>query len=468
MKPERGLRDLKEEGIYEAKEHPHGSGSIENGKVVANLPTEVEHLLSTISNKEKGANASDDDFRAMCLLIEAGISPQDAYATFMASHRGSDIFNRKAGHEYDYMGRTIERAVANVGNQKDFDFSLQHNAKGSRITKSGIVEERLDRIQPQKTNWVWRNYIPAGRITIVAGDPGLGKSQIGVDLVSRISRGDGMPDGNAGRTSGTCAIATAEDHTAETIVPRVIAAEGNLKRIRVVRKVNIDGDNRYLSLPRDIQRIYEYIKQGNLRMFVIDPLSAFMGAALDTYKDHDVRHALTPVEEVAEETNCAVLVIGHLNKKEDAATLYRVGGSIGFIGAARSVLAVSQANEDEMRVLYSLKSNLSKRPPALSYQIDEVQLDEDIPISRVTWHGQSDFDPQKAGKNDGPQMQKECFEFCKEMFRESSEVLAVEIEENAKAAGIPMITLKRYKPKFRIGSKRIKDEWYWVEPEGGL
>ena len=194
-------------------------------------------------------------------------------------------------------------------------------------TRSGLIEERLEFILPRKTDWVWKNYIPAGRITVLAGDPGLGKSTLGIDIVSRISRGCDMPDGTPSTELGACAIATAEDDTAETIVPRVMAAEGDRKKIRVIRKVLIAGEYRFLSLPRDTQRVYEYIKSNNLKLFLIDPLNAFMGSTLDTYKDHDVRLALSPIEDIAEETGCAIGVISHLNKKEDAATLYRVGGS---------------------------------------------------------------------------------------------------------------------------------------------
>ena len=380
------IADFKRMGLYlEAPSSSADDLDLEGGVVWQDLPSALRKRLSTVREDEDGSSV---DYGVIKSLLEEGLNAADAGATFSASKRGKDAQGRKADYA-DYLQRTIRKAAART---ITVDFSGVHEPSANRITKSGILEERTDLIEPQKTEWVWRPYIPAGRITILAGDPGLAKSQISIDLVSRISRNDAMPNANAAHAGGNCAIATAEDSTAETIVPRIIACRGNRRKIRVIRKVEMDGETRYLSLPRDLPTLRAYIEEHGIRMLVMDPLDAFLGKDTDTYKNHDVRLALSPLEEIAEQTGCAILVISHLNKKEDAATLFRISGSIGFIAAARSVLAVSRTKDSGMHVLYSIKSNLSRKPPALRY---EIEGDKELGVSHVAWRGMSDFDPSR-------------------------------------------------------------------------
>lgn len=468
---ERDLRDF--ERHYPGKPMPDDKGLvIEPGEVVpdSDLPPHVVELLHSVSvtgemRDGKEVDATDDDFHKMCLLLErrphgGQLCPEDALATFKAHPCGE---NAVARHSHKWVHNTLIRAMTKVKENDCFEIEIVGGL--TEDDDDEILVEWTDEIGPKKTRWVWSPYIPAGRITILAGDPGLCKSQISIDLVSRVSRGLSMPDGTAATVSGRCIIATAEDSTAETVVPRIIASGGNREEIGVVRKVRIDGKKRYLSLPHDLLYLKKLIQQHKLKILVLDPLDAFLGAALDTYKNHDVRLALGPLEDLAEETNCAIVIIGHLNKKEDAATLYRVSGSIGFIAAARSVLAVAKGEEDEQMVMYSLKANLSRRPPALSYGLELVDVEEAGRTPHVVWHGHSDFDPERAGRDDGPQKRKECIDFLKIMFEDAREVLSKDIEENAKHAGLSMVTLKRYKTEFRFTSIRKGDEWYWVEPD---
>jgi len=175
-----------------------------------------------------------------------------------------------------------------------------------------------------------------------------------------------------------------------------------------------------------------------------------------------MRRVLRPMEDVAEKTGCAIVIIAHLNKKEDAATLYRVGGSIGFVGAARSVLAVSKGQrEDDPRVLYSLKSNLSKRPPALAYEIQEK-----ADTSHIVWCGPSSFDPQRQGAGDEPRMKKECLDFLKQELADG-EVESAQITQHAKDAGISWRTLKLYKSTLGVTARwnNKRKQWFWVPPE---
>jgi hypothetical protein len=433
----------------------------------ARLPLRLRKKLSIVSDKQN-EDASAVDFNVFCDLLEARLSPEDALATFLASERGADAVQR---HSLDWIEqRTFKKAMVKVkkagmmGGVVSVDFGRRNNKKGEFVTEEGFVEERAELIETQKKMWLWRPYIPAGRITVIAGDPGLGKSTIAIDICSRISRGAVMP-GDTERTQsmGSCAIATAEDHTAETIIPRLIAAGANRSRIKILRKMERDGERRYLSLPDDLKALHDYIVRKGIRLFVIDPLNAFLSAGTDTYKDHDVRLAMGPLEDIAEETGCAILIIAHLNKKEDASTLYRVGGSIGFIGAARSVLAVSKNEQDnaDMKVLYSLKANLARNPPALQYRLD---LNREVDDSYVSWHGQSTFDPARADKYESTHGRKESLEFLRQELLEG-EMPSAQVYADALLVGITKRTLDRYKKTLGVCSTKRGEKWFFTRPE---
>jgi hypothetical protein len=195
---------------------------------------------------------------------------------------------------------------------------------------------------------------------------------------------------------------------------------------------------------------------------------------VDTYKDQDVRSVLGPVEDMAEETGCSVMFIAHLTKKEEAAVLYRVGGSIGLVGAARAVLAMEiKKNDHQMRVLYSLKENLCKKGPAQQFAIEDCEVTENktgevIRTSKVGWHGTCP-NPTLAGRDEGPQERKECLEFLIASFSTESELAARDVKKMAAECGIAWRTLFRYKPEFKVDSIKQRDgHWAWREPEGGF
>jgi hypothetical protein len=368
-----------------------------------------------------------------------------------------------------------EIAEANDFPIKRFAF-ICHTDNQQQDSEAEVLVERLHRMEMKKTDWLWQNYIPLGRITILAGDPGVGKSQASIDILSRITLGEMMPDGSPG-ICGNCAIATAEDETSETVMPRLVAAGANLRRVRVIHKVSINGGERYLSLPRDLKVLRKMIIEEKLRLLIIDPLDAFIDQSVNTYKNQDIRSVLAPVEDMAQETRCTVLIIAHLNKKEDASVLYRVGGSIGFVGAGRSVLAMQEkktpdADGEQMRVLYAIKANLARKPPAQQYAIESCTVNSDggdsIPTSKIVWHGTC-ADPSRAGRDEGPQGRKDCLEFLIGSFGLDKEILSRDLQRAAKDCGIAWRTLAEYKNQFGITSVKRRDGfWSWREPEGGL
>jgi hypothetical protein len=459
---------------------PSVNGEIRSGRIIEDIPDMLKDRLAQAGGGVHN-DASRQDSSVVTHLLRCGLSPSDCYATFAASARGKDAISRKNSHFDDYLQRTIRASLSFLNKTIEeytdtkpqetvhIDFGKKRNYK----LEDGINVAMASGVEVEKTQWLWTGYIPAGKITILAGDPGMGKSTIGVDLASRISCGKPLPSG--GRSvSGTCLIASAEDAPEDTITPRLIVAEAKISRVGIIREVKIEDQLCYLSLPRDLNRLRKLVISRGARLLIIDPLNAFLERGTDTYKDQDIRSVLAPVENMAEETGAAVLIIAHLTKKEDASVLYRVGGSIGFIGAARSVLAVGNTSKPNLKVLYSLKSNLAKKPQPLAYETRQVTRsrkdekdwkgEEKIVSSVIRWKGAIDYDPSRGSAISSGKAELEAEDFLRQALVDSS-VSVDDIYAEAKRAGISRGQLNRVKTE--MGLKVSKDRsgaWNWSMP----
>jgi hypothetical protein len=235
----------------------------------------------------------------------------------------------------------------------------------------------LSTIRPRPIDWLWRGYVPLRKVTILDGDPGLGKSTLCIDLAARGSVGGSAPTGEPLGDAFTTVYISVEDDPEDTILPRVLAAGGDPVRFRVVRD---------LSLPDDIDRLGRYVVANRARLVVIDPLVAYLGDGVRTNDDHRVRRALEPLAAMAQDCDAAVLAIRHLNKRVGEDALYRGGGSIGFAGLARSVLAVGRdPSEPDRIVLAPVKLNVARRPPSLAYRL---AADGPYEPAYIAWEGE--------------------------------------------------------------------------------
>jgi AAA domain len=237
----------------------------------------------------------------------------------------------------------------------------------------------LSEVRARPIDWLWRGYIPLRKVTILDGDPGLGKSTLLLDLACRGSVGGVAPTGEPLGDAFTTIYVTAEDDAEDTILPRVVRAGGDPSRFHLLRK---------LVLPDQIDRLEATASSLRARLIVIDPLMAYLGDEVKTNDDHRVRRAMEPLAEMAASLDAAVVAIRHLNKRAGDDAIYRGGGSIGFTGLARSVLAVGRDPEDHDRmILAPIKLNVARRPPSLAYRI---VADGDYEPAHIAWDGTSD------------------------------------------------------------------------------
>jgi hypothetical protein len=272
--------------------------------------------------------------------------------------------------------------------------------------KEGTADEIEDEIgvimadvQAEEVTWLWERRIPLGKLTILEGDPDKGKSVITMDLAARVTRGLAFPVEHLEHVeklehlehveplehlAGGVVVLNAEDGLADTIKPRLIAAGADNTRVRAVPAIN--PDDTLFSIPKDIPRLERAIRSVDARLVIIDPLSVFMKG--DPHKDNEVRKALTPLADMAERLDVAVVVVRHFTKNVETKALYRGGGSIGIVGAARSALAVApHPDDEEAYVLVPQKGNLAKKPSTLAYNI--VEAENGAP--RIQWGGAVNF-----------------------------------------------------------------------------
>lgn len=232
----------------------------------------------------------------------------------------------------------------------------------------------LDQVEPQVVRWLWLNRIPLGKLTMISGDPGLGKSMLTSYLAAQITTGKAFPGELLayGETKdiGSVIMLSAEDDIADTILPRVNAAGADVSKVRVMNTV-IKEQHRHrgLDITKDVSSIEGVINGfGDCKLITIDPISSFMGR-VDSNSNSEVRGALAPITNLAQKYGIAVVCISHLNKGSGKA-MYRTMGSLAFTAAARAAFAIAKDEEDEeVRYFCEIKNNLAKNSPPLSYTV---------------------------------------------------------------------------------------------------
>ncbi|MBI3104107.1 MAG: AAA family ATPase [Candidatus Rokubacteria bacterium] len=328
---------------------------------------------------------------------------------------------------------------------------------------------RLSEVAPESVSWLWPGRLAEGKLTLLAGDPGLGKSFITLDVASRISIGREWPDGGEAPRGDTILL-SAEDGPADTIRPRLDALGGDASKVHLLRAVRRDDAERPFCLAADLPALERAIHETGAVLIVIDPLSAYLGKT-DSYKDAEVRGLLAPLAALAEQYKVAVVVVMHLTKDSQRRAIHRAGGSIGFVGAARVVLAVGKdAEDEERRLLVPVKTNLSSPPAALAYRI----------IGRSADAASVEWEPEPAAGVEADALLGPATLEDREERREADELLreqladgerpAVEVQQAARANGISDRTLNRAKRRLGVKARHTgqpgrRQAWYWSLPD---
>lgn len=259
----------------------------------------------------------------------------------------------------------------------------------ARTFRPVVISRRLSDVTPEDVSWLWPGRFPYGKLSLLVGDPGLGKSFLTLDVAARLSRGTPWPDlRDTPFEPANTVILSAEDDPADTIRPRLDAAEADVKRIHVIEAVQRteDGERAYFNLDLDLKPLEDCIGDTDARLVVIDPVSAYLGNR-DSHRDADIRGLLAPLSDMAARHRCAVIGVTHMNKSGASRALYRAMGSLAFIAAARIAWLVARDNDNPgRRLMLPLKSNLIKDPSGIAFEIadgrvcwfsDRIDIDAD-------------------------------------------------------------------------------------------
>jgi predicted ATP-dependent serine protease len=231
-------------------------------------------------------------------------------------------------------------------------------------SKSPHIVQRASDIVEERTDWMWFGRIPAGHLSRIDGDPGLGKSVMALDLAARVSNGDPMPGEEVETTARDVLVLAAEDDKV-TIRRRLHAAGADLNRVHITISDEI-------SFPADLDWLEDQIGNLQIRLVIIDPLIAFLGPEINSNQDQDVRKALRPLRGIAERTGAAILFVGHLNKNGKSRAVYRSMGSMGLLASVRVAMLVAGDRRDAARrVLLVSKSNLGTKPDSWVFEVTD-------------------------------------------------------------------------------------------------
>ena len=372
---------------------------------------------------------------------------------------GNDACSRLA--ELVPEGLTVHRLIPLF---KDWNEVLQHRAEitdGKYLREAiyGLKEPpqeetveiiRMSEVDTQTVEWLWEPYIPFGKVTIVQGNPGEGKTTFALRLAAACTTGGTLP-GMKPLPPFQVIYQTAEDGLGDTVKPRLMEAEADLDRVLV-----IDEAKRELTFSDE--RIEKAITQNGARLIILDPIQAYMGEKTDMNRANEVRPMFRRLADVAERTGCAVILIGHLNKAAGGQSAYRGLGSIDFRAAARSVLLIGRVKrEPNVRVIVHDKSSLAPEGKPVAFCLD--------PETGFSWIGEYDITADEllsgAGGNTATKTEQ-AERLILDLLADGKELASEDIVKAAAEAGISERTVQNAKRNMGgiLGARRVGGQWY--------
>ena len=315
---------------------------------------------------------------------------------------------------------------------------------------------RMSEVQSQEIEWLWYPFIPYGKLTIIQGDPGDGKTTMVLNLAAKLSKGEALDENMKVTEPVNVIYQTAEDGLADTVKPRLELAGADCERIIV-----IDESDKSLSMVDE--RLEQAIVRTGARLLILDPIQAYLGGGMDMIRANEARDMTKKLGALAEKTKCAIILIGHMNKASGNKAAYRGMGSIDFFAVARSVLLVGRVEgESNTRAVVQIKNNLAAfgHPKAFALSEDGFK-----------WLGDYEITVDEVLGGITPKANK--MEQAKQMLRELAEtqsaVLSNEIFDRANELGISKRTLENAKKELGVQTRKINNAWYWeldkVKPE---
>lgn len=331
----------------------------------------------------------------------------------------------------------------------------EHNNERKTAMQNEELEIiRMSEIQMREVKWLWYPYIPFGKLTIIQGDPGEGKTTCALRLAAACSTGRPMP-GMESLSPFNVIYQSAEDGLEDTIKPRLTEACADQERV-----INIREDKRSLHLLDS--RIEKAIVQCDAKLLILDPLQGYLGERIDMNRANEIREVMKAIGQVAQRTGCAIVLVGHLNKATGMSSAYRGLGSIDFRAAARSVLVVGRLRKNKnIRVIVHDKSSLAPEGKSLAFNLGNEDgfrwLDGYDEISA------EDLLSGLSSQQETKTMQAE--EIIRTMLEGGAEIPGEEIVQAAARKQISRRTVNEAKKNIAgIVSRKVGTKWMWSIP----
>ena len=350
---------------------------------------------------------------------------------------------------------------------KDWNDVLVHRAEipNRNYFKSIVLKEpskpetvkiiRMSDVELTPVEWLWKPYLPFGKLSVLQGNPGEGKTYFAMHLAAACTNGKLLP--NMERVEPFNVIyQTAEDGLGDTVKPRLIEAGADLDRVLVI-------DDSDVQLTLSDERIEKAIVENNVRLVIIDPIQAYLGANVDMNRANEVRPIFMRLGQVAQRTGCAILLIGHLNKAAGMQSLQRGLGSIDIAAAVRSVMFIGKLKHDPtMRILTHEKSSLAPPGVSLAFSLGDE--------GGFRWVGEYDITADEMLSGIEPQREtktQQAKDLICALLAEGKQVLSEDIDKAALERGIPGRTVRdakrelgdALKSKIVEGRKKV----FWME-----
>jgi hypothetical protein len=393
-------------------------------------------------------------------------------------NRGYSAFGvyARLEHNGDFAGAAAALRGLGFGESQVADAGVDLTAITAKPTaQSELVARRVRIVTREQLAWLWPGRIPLGKLTLLAGDPGLGKSLVTLDIAARVSRGAPWPDNSlVGQPVGEVVLFNAEDDLGDTIAPRLDLAGADDAKIIAIEGVQVCGANgkptkMYFSLEHHLPKLERALRDWpDVRLIVIDPISAFCGQT-DSHNNAEVRALLAPLADLAGRTKAAVLAVTHLSNSGGPKAIYRAMGSLAFAAASRAVWAiVKDADDPKRRLFLPTKLNLAVDPDGLAYRvIDGRVVWEPDPVAM---HADDAFRAEMDGprKRDRTTERNEAAEWLRGHLA-AGPVPTNEVLEAGKENGYSERTLRRAFKELGGRSRKDKDGgcWRWSLPDEG-